>query len=96
MALYEYFCKKCEVSFEIRIPMAEVTQFSPCPNCDERASKVIGNFTFVGRVEAGSGDGPAPWEDESASNSANTGSADLPNLDGHPHGHSHGPGGHTH
>ena len=96
MALYEYFCKKCEVSFEIRMPMAEVTQFSPCPNCDERASKVLGNFALVGRVEASSGDGPAPWEDESASSSADNSSTDLPDLGGHSHGHSHGPGGHTH
>ena len=46
MALYEYFCKECEVSFEVRMPMAEVTQFSACPNCDGRASKVLGNFSL--------------------------------------------------
>lgn len=97
MALYEYFCKECEVSFEVRMPMAEVTQFSVCPTCDGRASKVLGNFSLVGRAEENLSDGPAPWESGSDEGTGDGEASGIPDLSApHSHGHSHGPGGHAH
>ena len=102
MALYEYFCKKCNVAFEIRLPMSEVTQLFPCPTCNERATKVLGNFSVGGRMEAGVGDGPAPWEGDTGTEADDSSTATQPpgmmgGGHSHPHGHTHGPGGgHSH
>jgi len=92
MALYEYLCAACGTRTERRMPMSDVLQVVPCAKCGKQARKVVGNFAIVGRSEAGLGDGPAPWE-----NGGDDGGLD--DLDGggdFGHGHSHGPGGHTH
>ncbi|HCU99618.1 MAG: hypothetical protein CL897_03645 [Dehalococcoidia bacterium] len=95
MALYEYQCGDCGKRFEKRMPMGDALQLTPCSDCGAQAKKVIGNFAVVGRAEAGIGDGPAPWEDsgeEDGGGESEVGGAD----DITHHGHSHGPGGHSH
>ena len=98
MALYEYECPNCGNRFEKRMPMTDVLQLVPCPNCKKKAKKVIGNFAVVGRADEGIGDGEAPWDgdgDDAGGDDDGLGGMDgFPDL-GH-HGHSHGPGGHTH
>jgi len=89
MALYEYHCSSCGARFEKRMPMNDVLQLVPCTQCNKQAQKVIGGFAVLGRAEASLGDGPAPWDDEGGDDAF---AAD--DLGGH--GHSHGPGGHTH
>ncbi len=93
MALYEYLCSGCGGRTERRMPMSDVLQLVPCDKCGKEARKVVGSFAFVGRAEAGFGDGPAPWED-----GGDDGGLDDLDGGGHDfgHGHSHGPGGHTH
>jgi putative FmdB family regulatory protein len=91
MALYEYHCDACGARTEKRMPMSDVLQSVPCGSCGKPAKKLIGQFAVVGRAEAGLGDGPAPWE--------NGGGGDDDfgmDDDFGGHGHSHGPGGHTH
>ncbi len=85
MALYEYLCGSCGNRFEKRMPMSEVLQLVPCPNCKKKAKKVIGSFAIVGVADSSLGDGPAPWED----------GGDMPGMGGGDHGHSHG-GDHGH
>jgi putative FmdB family regulatory protein len=90
MALYEYQCPACGKRTEKRMPMSDVLQVVPCGSCGKQARKVIGGFAVVGRAEASVGDGPAPWEDGGGADDA----GGLDDFGGH--GHSHGPGGHTH
>jgi putative FmdB family regulatory protein len=92
MALYEYACASCGNRFEKRMPMADVVQFMTCPSCGKQAKKSLGAFAVVGRAESSAGDGPAPWEGgDDGDDDDDFGAGDFGG-----HGHSHGPGGHTH
>ena len=94
MALYEYHCPDCGTLTEKRMPMSDVLQFIPCPNCGKSAKKVMGNFAVLGRAEASIGDGPAPWEDGGDDFGGDDDGLGMGgDMD---HGHSHGPGGHSH
>ncbi len=93
MALYEYVCESCKngkpYRFELRMPMKDVVQLSPCPRCGKQAKKAFGSFALVGVAESSVGDGPAPWDDEG-------GLDDDPMAGhGHDHGHDHSHG-HSH
>ena len=98
MALYEYQCSECGTLTEKRMPMSDVLQVIPCPACGKQAKKSLGGFAVLGRAEAGIGDGPAPWDSDGGMG----GLGDDMGMGGHSHdfggdhGHSHGPGGHTH
>jgi putative FmdB family regulatory protein len=95
MALYEYQCKSCGARTEKRMPMSDVLQSVPCSACGKTATRVIGNFAVVGRAEAGIGDGPAPWDSDGGDDDMGMGGmGGMDDFGGH--GHSHGPGGHTH
>lgn len=94
MALYEYICTSCGAHTEKRMPMSDVLQAVPCAACGKQARKAIGGFAVVGRAEASLGDGPAPWDSEGGDDGAGLG--DFGDDMGGGHGHSHGPGGHTH
>ena len=92
MALYEYLCSSCGTRTDKRMPMSDVVQQIACPRCGKPAKKTIGNFAVVGRAEAGLGDGPPPWDSDD-----DGGGDDFGGMGGlGDHGHSHGPGGHTH
>lgn len=83
MALYEYHCDSCGGTFEKRMPMSEVVQILPCETCGKSAKKTIGGFALVGVAEQSIFDEQPPWGAEGGDG-------------GHDHGHSHGPGGHSH
>jgi putative FmdB family regulatory protein len=93
MALYEYHCQACGTRTEKRMPMSAVQQKIKCPHCGKQAKKLIGQFAFVGRAESSLGDGPAPWDDMGGGDDDDFGMGDMGDMG---HGHSHGPGGHTH
>jgi putative FmdB family regulatory protein len=90
MALYEYLCSSCGTRTEKRMPMSDALQMIACPRCGKQAKKTIGSFAVVGRSEASLDDGPAPWDSDDG------GDDDFGDFGGDDHGHSHGPGGHTH
>ncbi|MCA9831257.1 MAG: FmdB family zinc ribbon protein [Dehalococcoidia bacterium] len=91
MALYEYHCASCGTATEMRMPMADVLMSIDCPKCGKKATKRIGQFAVLGRAEEGFGDGAPPWDDDNGDG----GGMDFGDDFGG-HGHSHGPGGHTH
>ena len=93
MALYEYGCPSCKTVFEKRMPMTDVVQLMKCPNCGKQAKKTMGSFAVVGRAESSLGDGPAPWDSDGGGDDDDAFGGDD---DFGGHGHSHGPGGHTH
>ncbi len=96
MALYEYLCPACGARTERRMPMSDVLQLVPCSQCGKQARKIVGNFAIVGRSEPGLGDGPAPWEDRGDDDGFGDALGDMGSGGDFGHGHSHGPGGHTH
>lgn len=95
MALYEYVCSACGARTEKRMPMSDVLQLIPCGKCGKQAHKAFGGFALVGRAEASVGDGPAPWDSDGGDDDG--GMPGMPDdMMGGGHGHSHGPGGHSH
>ena len=91
MALYEYVCSACGTHTEKRMPMSDVLQVIPCSSCGKQAQKVLGGWAVVGRADASLGDGAAPWDSDGDGGGDDFGADDFGG-----HGHSHGPGGHTH
>jgi putative FmdB family regulatory protein len=94
MALYEYACKSCGARTEKRMPMSDALQIVPCATCGKPATKVIGNFAFVGRASESAGDGPAPWDSGGDDDDDDFGMGGMDDFGAG--GHSHGPGGHSH
>jgi putative FmdB family regulatory protein len=100
MALYEYICPSCGTHTDKRMPMSEALQLIPCPKCGKQAKKAIGGFAVVGIAQESFGDGPAPWDSDDGGEDEFGGMAGMGGMGGGDdfggHGHSHGPGGHTH
>ena len=95
MALYEYLCPACGTRTEKRMPMSDVLQQIPCSKCGKQARKTIGSWSVVGISHAGVEDGPAPWDSDGGGD--DFGAEGLGGgMDFGGHGHSHGPGGHSH
>ena len=94
MALYEYLCRDCGTRFTKRMLMADVVQTLPCTSCGKTARKAIGGFAVIGRADASVGDGPAPWDSDGGGDDDGGDMGGMPDFGGH--GHSHGPGGHSH
>ena len=94
MALYEYLCPACGTRTEKRMPMSDVLQVIPCSKCGKQARKTIGSWAVVGVSSASIEDGPAPWDSDGGDDGGDDGMGGLGDFGGH--GHSHGPGGHSH
>ena len=90
MALYEYLCSSCKNRFEKRMPMADVLQLVPCPKCKKQAQKVLGGFAVVGRSSSDFDS----FGDDGGGDDDDFGGGGGDDFGGH--GHSHGPGGHSH
>ena len=48
MPLYDFRCKTCETTFEIRRPMAEASDPATCPQGHENAVRLLSVFASVG------------------------------------------------
>ena len=48
MALYEYFCRECETSFEVRRPMRDADSGVTCPDGHRNVRRKISVFAAVG------------------------------------------------
>lgn len=62
MALYEYFCRECETSFEVRRPMRDADSGVTCPEGHRDVRRKISVFAAVGAsIDAGAGslEGPS-------------------------------------
>ena len=48
MPIYDYHCQACEDDFCEQRPMSEYDQTSPCPKCQQEATRVVsGGGTFI-------------------------------------------------
>ena len=58
MPLYEYFCRKCAVKFELLRPMSRSEQPATCPQGHAGAARTLSVFAPVGRGTEASYDMP--------------------------------------
>ncbi|MFZ9930649.1 MAG: FmdB family zinc ribbon protein [Ilumatobacteraceae bacterium] len=59
MPLYEFRCRTCESTFEVRRPMAEASDPAICPEGHEGAVRLLSVFASVGAT-SGTSSAPAP------------------------------------
>ncbi|MCU1392397.1 MAG: FmdB family transcriptional regulator [Ilumatobacteraceae bacterium] len=59
MPLYEFRCKTCDDTFEVRRSMSESDLPAPCPSGHENTARLLSVFASVGGGTGGSA-GPAP------------------------------------
>jgi putative FmdB family regulatory protein len=52
MALYEYFCRDCETSFELRRAMGDADNRVACPNGHTDVRRKLSVFAAAGNVGA--------------------------------------------
>jgi putative FmdB family regulatory protein len=81
--IYEYVCDACELHFERLRPMSAAGQPLDCPQCGGSAAAAVSRLARI--TGAAEGVGADDGFDTSAMPAGNPG-----------HGHSHGPGGHSH
>jgi putative FmdB family regulatory protein len=44
MPIYEYFCSKCNMEFELRLLFSEADKSVTCPKCNTKAKKQFSSF----------------------------------------------------
>ncbi|MDP4976506.1 MAG: zinc ribbon domain-containing protein [Ilumatobacteraceae bacterium] len=59
MPLYDFRCKTCETTFEVRRPMAEASDPATCPQGHENAVRLLSVFASVGASSASTAPAPA-------------------------------------
>jgi putative FmdB family regulatory protein len=57
MPLYEYRCKSCEDTFELRRPMSQSNEPATCPSGHDNAVRLLSSFASVGPGVAPSSSG---------------------------------------
>jgi putative FmdB family regulatory protein len=45
MAIYEYYCQKCNEYFEQQRPMKESAEPANCPKCKEKSNRAVSVFS---------------------------------------------------
>jgi putative FmdB family regulatory protein len=60
MPLYEYRCRTCDDTFEIRRPMSESNEPAPCPTGHTDSVRLLSVFANVGSTSADASVAPAP------------------------------------
>jgi putative FmdB family regulatory protein len=60
MALYEYRCRTCDTTFELRRPMAEANAPAACPDGHGDVVRLLSAFAAVGGESSASGPPAAP------------------------------------
>ncbi len=46
MPIYEYYCAKCDVDFELIRPVSQSDSAAECSKCGEPAKRQLSNFAF--------------------------------------------------
>jgi len=61
MPLYEFRCRTCDTTFELRRPMSEAADPASCPDGHDGAVRLLSVFATAGASAGGSASGaPAP------------------------------------
>ena len=59
MPLYDYRCRDCDVTFELRRSIADADRDVVCPAGHDSVTRLLPVFAATGRASAGSGPGSA-------------------------------------
>ena len=46
MPIYEYYCSKCDIDFELIRPVSQVDSPAECKECGEPGERQLSNFAF--------------------------------------------------
>ena len=60
MPVYEYRCRTCESTFELRRPMSEASAPASCPDGHDGAIRLLSVFAATGVSSSSSSAGAAP------------------------------------
>ena len=60
MPLYEFRCRTCDDTFEVRRPMSESSEPATCPQGHERAVRLLSVFANLGASVASGAPSAAP------------------------------------
>ncbi len=53
MPIYEYVCSECDSKFELLRPMSRANEAAPCPQCHQKAERVLSRFACFSADESG-------------------------------------------
>ncbi len=53
MPIYEYVCPSCESKFELLRPMSRANEKVSCPQCQQKAERVLSTFACFSTDESG-------------------------------------------
>ena len=60
MPLYEFRCRTCDETFDVRRPMSQASEPASCPQGHDDAVRLLSVFASVGATGTGSAPAPAP------------------------------------
>ena len=60
MPLYEFRCRTCDDTFEVRRPMSEASEPASCPQGHDGAVRLLSVFASVGASGSAPSSAPAP------------------------------------
>ena len=60
MPLYEFRCRTCDDTFEVRRPMSEASEPASCPQGHDGAVRLLSVFASVGASGGAPSSAPAP------------------------------------
>ena len=44
MPIYEYYCPRCQIEFELRFSFGQSSDTTRCPKCDSESQRLISSF----------------------------------------------------
>ena len=50
MPVYEYYCEKCQLEYEIIRPVSKMDEPAPCANCNQNGQRQLSNFSFKSKT----------------------------------------------
>jgi putative FmdB family regulatory protein len=53
MPIYEYVCSGCNSKFELLRPMSRANEEASCPQCQQKAERVLSTFACFSTDESG-------------------------------------------
>jgi putative FmdB family regulatory protein len=53
MPIYEYICHSCDFKFELLRPLSKATEAVSCPQCHQKADRVLSTFACLSKDESG-------------------------------------------
>ena len=59
MPVYEYYCEKCQLEYEIIRPVSKMDDPAPCANCKENGQRQLSSFSFKSKTFSAPKLGPA-------------------------------------